>query len=459
MFVASSAGEILFNKEEADILLHRPVPSKILLWSKIRVLVEVSLWISAAINLAAFICGTTMSDGGWLFPLAHALAVTGEALFCAGGVVLVYQLCLRWFGRERLEGLMTTAQMMLAIVAVVGGQIVPRVMMQLNGVVTFSAKSWWVALLPPAWFAGVDDAIAGSRAASSWALAGLALAATAMVLWLAFGKLAASYEVGLQAMGEMVAAPRRGSRGGVRLLDKLSHLPPLNWFLRQPVARAGFLLTTAYLARDRDVKLRVYPGLAPMLVMPFIFLLQPHGVREAGFGHFGIAFASAYVGILPMVGLSWLQYSQQWQASDIFRVAPIAGPKLLCDGARVAVMAFLTVPMLLVFAGICVALHGFNADLLLLLPGIVSLPIYALVPSLIGTGVPLSRPTEEAKSASRGLIMMPVMFSSMGIAGLATVAEKFGFFWWFLLGEIVIVGIAYAAMRSGTARTRWKPID
>src|ERR1043166_3818579 len=31
MFVASSAGEILFNKEEADILLHRPVGPRTLL--------------------------------------------------------------------------------------------------------------------------------------------------------------------------------------------------------------------------------------------------------------------------------------------------------------------------------------------------------------------------------------------------------------------------------------------
>src|SRR5215472_15042819 len=38
LFVASSAGEILFNKEEADILLHRPIDPKTMLWSKIRVL-------------------------------------------------------------------------------------------------------------------------------------------------------------------------------------------------------------------------------------------------------------------------------------------------------------------------------------------------------------------------------------------------------------------------------------
>ena len=31
MFIASSAGEILFNKEEADILMHRPVEARSLL--------------------------------------------------------------------------------------------------------------------------------------------------------------------------------------------------------------------------------------------------------------------------------------------------------------------------------------------------------------------------------------------------------------------------------------------
>jgi len=33
MFVAASAGEILFNKEEGEILLHRPVSPRQLLWA------------------------------------------------------------------------------------------------------------------------------------------------------------------------------------------------------------------------------------------------------------------------------------------------------------------------------------------------------------------------------------------------------------------------------------------
>jgi hypothetical protein len=106
MFVASSAGEILFNKEEADILLHRPVSPKAMLWAKIRVLVEVSLWLAGAFNLVGLFVEFG-SHGNRRFPIAHLCSTTLQALFCTGCVVLVYQLCLRWFGRERLEGLMT----------------------------------------------------------------------------------------------------------------------------------------------------------------------------------------------------------------------------------------------------------------------------------------------------------------------------------------------------------------
>ena len=55
--VASSAGEVLFNKEEADILLHRPVTSRALLRAKVVVLVQVSFWLAGAFNLAGLFVG------------------------------------------------------------------------------------------------------------------------------------------------------------------------------------------------------------------------------------------------------------------------------------------------------------------------------------------------------------------------------------------------------------------
>src|SRR5688500_8136583 len=101
MFVASSAGEVLFNKEEAEILLHRPVEPRAMLWAKVAVLLQVSLWLAFAFNLAALIGASLVGRIGILFVPAHMISATVSAFFCTGAVVLIYQLCLRWFGRER----------------------------------------------------------------------------------------------------------------------------------------------------------------------------------------------------------------------------------------------------------------------------------------------------------------------------------------------------------------------
>ena len=356
MFIASSAGEILFNQEEADILLHRPIEPRALLWAKVRVLVEVSLWMSAAFNLIGFFVGAGARDGGWLFLGAHAVSTTLEAMFCIGCVVMVYQLCLRWFGRERLEGLMTTAQVLISVGAVLSGQILPQLVMRFDKVGHLNEPSWWIGLLPPAWFAGFDDAFAGSGAGSSWLLALVGVSATALVAWISLGKLARDYQSGLQSLNETVSKrPRNSFRR--RWMDAFMGLPPLRWWLRDPVTRAAFLLTGDYLMRDRDVKLRIYPGLAPIMIMPLVLMVRPRG-GDAGGGEFGIAFAGAYVGLVPMLGITMLQYSQQWRAADIFRAAPIAGPAPICHGARRAVLCILTIPTLVLFGLLVCLMQG-----------------------------------------------------------------------------------------------------
>jgi ABC-2 type transport system permease protein len=463
MFVASSAGEILFNKEEADILLHRPIAPRALLWAKVRVLVEISLWLAGALNLAGFLVGAMAPDSGWRFVIVHAISTALEALFCTGCVVMVYQLCLRWFGRERLDGLMTAAQIVVAMAIVLSGQLLPRFVMRANAVADLNGASWWIGVLPPAWFAGFDDVLAGAMRPSSWWLAALALGGTGLVLSIAFGKLARNYQAGLQTLNESVS-PRARGRGRRRWIAGLVDLPPLRWWLREPVSRATFLLTAAYLVRDRETKLRVFPGIAPMLVIPIVFLIrQPgqtsvHGGAFGGSG-FGVAFVGSYLGLIPLIGLQMLQYSQQWRAADIFRVAPLPGPAPVCEGARRAVLLLLTLPVALAFLAIVWLASSGGAPLALLLPGLVSLPVYTLVPSIGGPALPLSTPAEDAKSAGRGLIMFGVTMISMVLSGIAAAAWAFGWFWQFMLIETVVAMGLYVILRGRLANARWRSME
>jgi len=455
MFVSSSAGEVLFNKDEADILMHRPISTKDLLWSKIRVLLQISLWLAGALNLVALVVGYFMADGGILFPFIHIVSTVLEALFCTGCVVLTYQLCLRWFGRERLDSFMTMTQVIVAIALVFAGQVLPRVMFKLNqsGLLQFNPTHWWLALMPPTWFAGLDDAVAARGEAGSWLLAGIGLVATALVLWLAFGKLADNYGAGLQTIAETISPPRKRSGSQRRWTEILATLPPLKWF--SPASRAGFILTVAYLFRDRDVKLRVFPGIAPMIIMPLIFLFQNAQPIEG----FWTAFSAGFLATIPLIVLDLLQYSQQWQATDIFRVAPMAGPGQLCHGARWAVLCLLAVPSFILIGFIVwVAQHNVS-HLLLFLPGLILIPIVSLVPAAMRRGTPLTLPNEEIKSAGRSMKMMVVMFGAMAMSGIASWTLQAGYFWWMILAEAVIALPAYFGLAALVSRQRWRPME
>lgn len=457
MFIAGSAGETLFNKEEADILLHRPVTPQSLLRTKLTVLVQVSLWISGSFNFIGLFAGLATSNGTVLFPVAHAISTVLEAMFCTGCVVLGYELCLRSFGRERLESVMTTVQVLVAVGAVLAGQIVPR-LINIGARHTSGGDAWWFILLPPTWFAGFDDALAGSGAGKMWLLAALGMTLTVTVVWLALGRMARHYETGMQVLGE-TAPSRPAQQTNRRLLASLVQSPPLSWCLRDSVSRASFLLVARYLFRDRDVKLRVYPGLAPMLVMPIVFLMPVGHHGDSGMGGFAVAFAGGYLGMLPLFALSLLQYSQQWQAGDVFRVAPIPGPAALCAGARQAVSCFLTLPLVLGIGALVLCLHHRIADLPLLLPGLIALPIFTLFPHLGGKAVPFSKAGEEARSARRGLDLMVVMLISVGLSLLAAFSWSGGWFRWLLISEVLFGAPIYALMRAALSSTRWKAIE
>ena len=156
-----------------------------------------------------------------------------------------------------------------------------------------------------------------------------------------------------------------------------------------------------------------------------------------------------------MLALGMLRYSGQWQAAEIFRAAPIDGPEAICRGARRAIMLLLTLPMLAVFTAIIWFIHTDASQFLLFLPGLITLPVYSLVPNLGGRGVPLSIPSDEAKAAGRGLTMLGAIFFSMAISFAASMALATGWFWQFIGIESLIAATVYFMLRFSIARAKW----
>lgn len=458
--LASNAGTMLFMKEEAEILLHRPVTPQQMLRAKCAVLAGFALSLALALNLAGFVAGLGSHGATWRFIPAHLLSTALLMLFSAACIVLVYNACLKWFGRERMDNILATLQSFLAVMMILGGQIIPR-MLRVDTLQHMDHVGGWLLALPPVWFGALDALLGGTllNPATLWLPAGLAIAATALTSWLALEKLGDAYGQGLMNLNESAGSAKASTKPRGRWLAALVRLPPLRWWLRDPVQRHSFMLTAAYMARDREVKLRLYPGIAPMLVMPLVMLFSTSGARAGGEATMMVqGFATCFLGMVPLQAMMFLGCSEHWRASAFFYSAPLPHWTPLFHGARKAVLACLTLPVLVLQTALLCGLQKSLAPLALSLPALLFLPAFSMVSGLLGAWMPLSKPSEEVKNSSAGCITMAVAMAAAGIiGGLASWMWHLGWFWVFLAVEAVVMVGASVLMKYLMRDMPWLP--
>jgi hypothetical protein len=456
--LASSAGTMLFMKEEAEILLHRPVTPQQMLRAKCAVLAGFALMLALALNLAGFVAGLGCKGATWRFIPAHLFSTTLLMLFSAASIVLVYNVCLKWFGRERFDNLLASVQSLLTIVMILSGQIMPR-MLQLDTFKHLENVSGWLLALPPMWFGALDALIGGTtlNPASLWLPAALAILVTAVTSWLALEKLGNAYGQGLMNLNESEGTTKGSSKPRGRWLAAMVKLPPLSWWLRDPVERESFKLTTAYLARDREVKMRLYPGVAPLLIMPLVMLFSGgtgKGGAEAAIMMQG--FATCFLGMVSMQAMLFLGCSEHWRASAFFHVAPLPHWTPLFHGSRKAVLACLSFPVLIVQTALLCGIQRSFTPLALSLPALFFLPAFSLVTGLLGQWLPLSKPSEDVKNTAAGCLMMAGAMVAAGIVGgLASWMWHLGHFGLYLAIEAVLMLAASFLMKYLMRDTPW----
>lgn len=454
--LASSAGTMLFMKEEAEILLHRPVTPQQMLRAKCAVLAGFAFILALALNLAGLVAGLWSKGGSWRFIPAHLLSTALLMLFSAASIVLVYNACLKWFGRERLDNLLTTLQSLLTVVMILGGQIMPR-LLHLDSFKNFDHIDTWMLALPPIWFGALDALISGTtlNASMLWLPAALALGVTAVTSWLALEKLGSAYGQGLMNLNESAGTSKVRTKPRGIWLAAIVKLPLLRWWLRDPVERESFKLTTAYLFRDREIKLRLYPGIAPMLIMPLVMLFSG-GKGGADGAMMMQGFATCFLGMVSLQAMMFLGCSEHWRAAAFFYVAPLPHWSPLFHGSRKAVLCWLSFPVLILQTTLICALQRSWTPLALSLPAVLFLPTFSLVTGLMGQWLPLSKPPEDVKNTSAGcLMMMGSMLAAGIIGGLSSWMWQLGYFAMFLFLEALLMLGATVLMKYLMRDTPW----
>ncbi|WP_156345979.1 hypothetical protein [Verrucomicrobium spinosum] len=142
-----------------------------------------------------------------------------------------------------------------------------------------------------------------------------------------------------------------------------------------------------------------------------------------------------------------LAYSENWRAAELFQSSPEGRWQPLFHGARKAVLVLLAMPLIALLLMVVLATHGISKWLFLLLPNMVMLPVWSLVPGLVNEWRPFATPYDARDQARWGcLTMMVVMGVSSAVAMAGWGTMKVGVFPLALVGQVVVVGLIYLVL-------------
>jgi ABC-2 type transport system permease protein len=438
--ITAESGDILFNVNESDVLVHRPIHPRTLLLAKSLNLIAFALLLAAALNLFPTFFGLAARGARMWFPLVHVISITLLCVLCASAVVCTYGLVIKFLDREKFDNFAAWSQVGMSVIFIGGYQVVPRLLQRFENL-SFGPYARYLTPLPPAWFAGIDSWIAGDLPfADAVPLVVFGLVFTTGLAYVAIGKLAPSYGEGLTRLSE--SQSRTAKPTYVRSRSASIRNPILSWWLRDPIERWSFRLAAVYMRRDRDVKLRLYPSLSVFLVFPLISVLD----RNRGvFSAFMPLMTIWILGTMPISALETLRMSSHYAAADIFAVAPLSSAAPVFHGVRKAIIYYLLVPSICIAGVLIVYLaQGGRESLLLTMPGLIAIPTLSLVPGVVEEYLPFSRPAARGEQSSRNMVLMFLtMFAMLGVVGVSWLAWSVGYLWTLVAIELVVVGLLH----------------
>jgi hypothetical protein len=448
MTLVAESSTLLFDPRDHDILGHRPIHPRTLLAARSLSLVALSLVLGLALNLVPMFTGLFTRDARPWFPLVHLVTLVIMSVFTAGTVVFAYAALARLVSRRTFDTIASWTQVAISVVLIVSYQLVPRLMDRLQGFRVEAAHPM-LMFLPPTWFASLSMVMLGTVSGlRMWTMAMMALLFTIGLAWAANRYLAAGFVRQVAALGE-TPAPEATPEVRARRAAKAGEAPRtgalMGTMLPDPVERGAFRLARAYLARDRDMRMRIYPSLAMIVVFPVIAILDPQ--RNSRLGAIMAVFMA---GTLPATAMMTFKMSPHYQAAELFRYAPIRGTAALFHGVRKAMILFLAVPGVLLSGTILWFGLPDRRILLLAIPALMAIPTLSLIDGLAGDYLPLSMAPTGGRQGAINIGIMIASFVILAVlAGLATWAQATGWLWQMAAVELAALMVLHPLLLRG----------
>ena len=393
--------------------------------------------IAASMMLPSVVVG--FISKGILYGLVFTLVSIVIVVVCLHLAGVIYYLLLKVFSGEKLKDILSGFQIFMTIAIILSYQIVPRVVSIAGfskGQITFSPVYF---LLPSAWFSAILESLFG--AGGEWyiyVLAGITVPAVILLEVLYKKKVMPEFEGELDKLTETAKENKSLSPFSKLMCKLLSKDEQENAFMK---------LVLIQVSRNRDMKLKLYPQLANVFILPIIMVL-PQITGEKGFtgfienlrqGRWGLALLY-FTGLTSASIYMIIGQTENPESIMFYQILPIENlSKCIRAGVKVVLFRYLT-PIFVALSALLLGVYGF---------GIIPDVIIAYLSFIFVTGfiirisawvLPFSYESDAA-SAGNNLLMFFMSLFVFAILGWIHI-------FWLKTLELQLIGIVVLIMAN-----------
>lgn len=345
----SDFSAILLDTSDNTIILPRPITPKTFYAARTTHILIYIGQISLGLGLIPVIA-TFFTYG----PVVGVTVIVTSILTIVFSVSItngLYLLIMRFTSEERLKSIINYFQIGMAIFMMGGYQILPRLMDFKNLDQVGNTLEWWSVFIPPMWMTGLVKLVKELNFGWTEITSAVLAIVVPVASWKAINKyLTPFFTTKLADLGVSSITPATDSARGPK---KSFGLTLGNWITNSPLERAAFSLVTYAFARDRKLKLKIYPAIGVFLIIAVVFILQANKKNDLPLmeylaqlrgteKHLFAIYMSIYV---LNTATFEIHFTDEFKASWIYLSAPIKRPGEIITGSLKAILVRFFLPL------------------------------------------------------------------------------------------------------------------
>lgn len=336
----SDFAEVLFDTSDNVILLPRPVDGKV-------------IWMARMIHIIVFLGMLTLANSigsivftivkfGWEAGLLFTLCVALLCLITIFLTSILYLLLTKVVSEEKLKDIIGYAQIGFSVFLAVGYQFIARTDKLFGATMQNIEIKWWHYITPPAWFAGVMEALINRHFELPYLIfILLVLVVPVLSLYLINNYLSPLFAKNLAGLGtpEIIEKEKKTtSKKG--FLSTISGI-----FTQSIIEKSAFEFVWNITARDRKFKVRSYPIFGMMIYFLYNYF------TEAKKEDFNLLMVLYYTIFSIWIFTEQIYLSDDWKAAWLYRITPLDKPGEIILGGIKSILVKIGFPVF-VFVGI-----------------------------------------------------------------------------------------------------------